>query len=288
MKETDKQTLNDWFQFREVVDDEKFPIFFARALNLYYNHYLELIRIEPGLAHYDWFVADYHETQTNTRTTTSSSGNSHSTGNNNGNSNTTNTTKDGREITNKTTHSGKDETTNTSDGTNENHEKTQNNNVAAQKTLPQDSSGVVSIKNNIGSVGSSGNMVAVDTLQLKELEYASAFSEGSTESANNTNGTTHDESKGSTTYGQVIDNTQSVTGDLVVENNNENHSDNSSTTDTSSTGNTTGEMRNISTGRTAMTAAAIIREAVPVIEATIAFSWLKEKLEPCFMAVYDI
>lgn len=58
-----KQTIYDWFQFRNVVDDRKFKVFFQRALNNAYPRYEQYLRIEPGIAQYDWLVENYMERQ---------------------------------------------------------------------------------------------------------------------------------------------------------------------------------------------------------------------------------
>ena len=58
-----QQTIYDWFQFREVVDDDKFDVFFNRVLNRDYNRYYQLLRIEPGISEYDWLVQKYTEAQ---------------------------------------------------------------------------------------------------------------------------------------------------------------------------------------------------------------------------------
>ena len=67
-----KATIYDWFQYREVNDDEKFPVMFKRTLNASMRKYLQLIQIEPGQqvkfpdnvtreVTYDWLVQNYKE-----------------------------------------------------------------------------------------------------------------------------------------------------------------------------------------------------------------------------------
>lgn len=63
ISETLQQALYDWFQYREVCDDEKFPVFFTRLLNRDYDQYEQILRIEPGVANYDWLVQEYRELQ---------------------------------------------------------------------------------------------------------------------------------------------------------------------------------------------------------------------------------
>lgn len=62
--ETLQATIYDWFQFREVVDDDKFEVFFNRVLTRDYPRYTQLLRIEPGISNYDWLVQRYLEAQT--------------------------------------------------------------------------------------------------------------------------------------------------------------------------------------------------------------------------------
>ena len=54
-------TILDWFQFREVCDDDKFPVFFERVLARDMTRYTQLLRIEPGISDYDWLVQNYKE-----------------------------------------------------------------------------------------------------------------------------------------------------------------------------------------------------------------------------------
>lgn len=62
-------TIFDWFQYRNVVDNNKFPSFFKRILNRDYDRYTQLLRVQPGIAEYDWFVENYLERQTTGTTT---------------------------------------------------------------------------------------------------------------------------------------------------------------------------------------------------------------------------
>lgn len=59
-----QQTIFDWFQYREVVDDDKFAVFFTRVLNEHIRRYDQILRLEPGIAEYDWMVQRYLESQT--------------------------------------------------------------------------------------------------------------------------------------------------------------------------------------------------------------------------------
>ena len=59
-----KQAVYDWFQYREVCDDDKFPVFFRRKVAEDYGRYMEMLRVEPGYAKYDWMVTLYKEQET--------------------------------------------------------------------------------------------------------------------------------------------------------------------------------------------------------------------------------
>lgn len=61
VEESLKSTIYNWFQFRYVVDNDKFPVFFQRVLDDDYDRYHQLLRIEPGVAQYDWLVNQYQE-----------------------------------------------------------------------------------------------------------------------------------------------------------------------------------------------------------------------------------
>ena len=100
IEELDREMINNWFDFRQVCDDDKFEVFFRRQLNLYYSKYLEMQRIEPGYAHYDWLVNQYLEVQ---RKNTGSSENSA-----NSTNNATNNLTITNNLTNKTENSGSD------------------------------------------------------------------------------------------------------------------------------------------------------------------------------------
>lgn len=63
MDEGTQEAIRDWFQFREVADDDKFGVFFQRVLNRDASRYEQLLRIEPGITTYDWLVSRYTEAQ---------------------------------------------------------------------------------------------------------------------------------------------------------------------------------------------------------------------------------
>lgn len=58
-----KETITEWYTYREVCDNDKFPLFFKRKLELALPRYNQLLRIEPGVSQYDWLVQKYNELQ---------------------------------------------------------------------------------------------------------------------------------------------------------------------------------------------------------------------------------
>lgn len=69
--ETLQTIINDWFDLRFVCDDDHFPRFFQRLLIQDYFQYDEMLRLQPGYAHYDWLVTMYQEQQTKSKTASS-------------------------------------------------------------------------------------------------------------------------------------------------------------------------------------------------------------------------
>lgn len=69
-----KDLIFDWFQYREVCDNDKFNTYFNRTLKKCWRKYQELLRIQPGemvlfedgvtrRVNYDWMVQQYRELQ---------------------------------------------------------------------------------------------------------------------------------------------------------------------------------------------------------------------------------
>lgn len=75
--QADKEAINSWFDARNVVDNDKFVVFFQRVLVRDYGRYRELLRTQPDISKFDWLVQQYMESQTyekgiNTNETTGS------------------------------------------------------------------------------------------------------------------------------------------------------------------------------------------------------------------------
>lgn len=53
------ELIKDWFGERRIIP--RFDFFFKRALRLHFPYYRELMRLDPTVARYDWFVENYKE-----------------------------------------------------------------------------------------------------------------------------------------------------------------------------------------------------------------------------------
>lgn len=60
--------INSWFDYRYIcyLDNTRFINAFQRLLNRDYDRYRQLLRIEPGIAEYDWMVQQYNEAMATT------------------------------------------------------------------------------------------------------------------------------------------------------------------------------------------------------------------------------
>lgn len=292
VSEIDKQTIINWFQFREVGDDLKFPIFFKRELDRTYNRYLEMVRIEPGKASYDWFVINYNESLNQSENKVVGHSSSENSGRNTTINNLVNTTKDGRITSNVNNKSGEDTTTSNNttnnEGTSESHGSEYGQKVAGSKSLPQDSSGLIVIEDNPAI----GDNLTVSTLSLQALPHASGFEENSSKAVSNSNAksTNKDTSNGTNTvkYGSKDENITSVEGDLVNENTGTVTNELGTKVETDVNDTNTGKVSSISTGRSGYMTSDILTAAVLFISETNAFNWLKQNLESCFLGVFEI
>lgn len=72
--EPTQELIKEWFQYRQVADNNKFIPWFNRSLNLNYPYYRQLLRIDPTVSDYDWLIENYKESLYNSEKTGKSRG----------------------------------------------------------------------------------------------------------------------------------------------------------------------------------------------------------------------
>lgn len=72
--EPTQELIKEWFQYRQVADNNKFIPWFNRSLNLNYPYYRQLLRIDPTVSNYDWLIENYKESLYNSEKTGKSKG----------------------------------------------------------------------------------------------------------------------------------------------------------------------------------------------------------------------
>lgn len=251
------QSIYDWFQFREVCDDDKFDAFFRRKLACDIDQYNQLIRLQ--FTEFDPLVSSYHESWTKSEGThtgsTSESGEYSKTGSNQHSDTTT--------YNSGNTHTGTvvTDSDNSQSGSNSDSSDT----GSLQRALP----------NGAGlSYGTFPDNLNWNTASGQEETKATGSSSNSSTSATDTTVTNNlaDSHTGQDTVAGSGSNTDAGTD--------------------SKTGTTTGSDENetqyISTGRDGLTPQDALKKAMEYIRVSNAFDWLRDELESCFIAVYDV
>lgn len=185
VSELDRKTIRDWFDTRVVCDDDNFPRYFRRVMGVQYPRYLQLMRVQPGIAgtEYDWMVQDYKAAKNIVK------------GNNTGTA---------------------EETANaTSEGTSKNETKST---TTTDETVKNNSSetGTDTRTDDLSSTSKTiktGGHTDTDTID-KQSERTPNLTEtgtdtltgGHTVSASGTDTTSHDKNTAQTTTGSVVDN----------------------------------------------------------------------------------
>ena len=308
-----KNAVSMWFSSREVSSDQNFIRFFQRILVRDFGQYKQLLRIEPGVASYDWLVQKYNEamTETTKNSSESTSGEtsqtvtydlenaSQSSGTENVDKLTTNDLYDAKTNTRTLTHGATVSTvatdTNQAGGSDVHTGNTKTDTKSLQKESPMSisySGGV-----NIDGTGS-------QTRQGLDWQYPSA--QGETAGV--------DESSDTTAYGRsdtrTLNSTVTNGGDdltvdsgsvtktgTVSEGTEKTDSATVTATKTGTTG-TAGEssgtrtetgtdvVKHIDTGR-AVDISTLLVNATSFIVNSSAWEWIRKRLEPCFMAIYS-
>ena len=273
------QSLVEWFGLRRVQPN--FDRFFSRALKIHYGHYRELLRIEPSIAQYDWFVENYKEQQStyeaeNEKTTsneisgtkTGLKGGTVTIAGTDGNTRTLNTQDD-------TTQSG----TNGHSGTSSNNMDSVSRTTDATRNQPMSQSFIGSRTASAGlntksmawgditnpttsednlsdtsEVGGTSDSYTDTNSETGRKTQTGTVTDAGTRSSTTTNNLTNSETDSKTEEGSVSDNSQSVTRTVLK-----------------------GRDKGISE---------LLREASDVIKDTESFLWFTEQLETCFMSCY--
>lgn len=302
--------IYDWYQDRHVADDDKFNRWFTRILNRNYEQYVQLLRIEPGVAKYDWLVTQYRELQ---REDTGSHNNSAS------------IVREGSyTLTHDTTVTDNGQSTDVStEGITRSGEKTVTGNDS--KTINRDDaidrtdSGTTSDSSTSSTTENTKTMVKDLPMSISytgqtqqevselPLDWASATTQqgvghigSTTNSGSSTTGNTSNETLDS----DVTESGSNSSREITSGSDSKNFSDTKTSqgtskktgtdvTDTEGTetkadnGTSTGRTREIYTGRQGQIAS-IMEKAKKFITTTNAWDWLSFEIDKAFMGVYEV
>lgn len=305
-----QQTIFDWFQFRHICDDEKFGVFFTRLLEKDFEQYNQLLRIEPGIAQYDWLVSSYKELQRedlDSRTVTINGESTES-----GSDSNTETRNLEDETTYNTQVSGTSSRDN--DATRTVQETiARDDTVTSSKTDITDTDTTDQLssnsKNATRSLPMSTAALGVDqqTGDLASLDWSTASAQSETSGKENRTGTVDTEVTSTGTDTLDSDTTRSVTeindgGYSDTEQTNKTGTDttertgtitnartlsNSKTNESATSSAGTGRTRVVETGRNNQIAL-MLDNASKFIKKSSAWQWLADQLETVFIGVYDI
>lgn len=78
--------IYQYFKLRRCKGDEPFKLWFVRTLSMHYPYYQELLRVDPTVSKYDWFVEYYSENQSVGKTTCANTESGNAVRTNNGSS----------------------------------------------------------------------------------------------------------------------------------------------------------------------------------------------------------
>lgn len=309
-----------WFLTREVCNDGNFVRFFRRVIIRDFGQYLQLLRIEPNIAEYDWLVQNYNEAMTEIAETASgTSGNTRT--NNLADSNTrTNNLTDTESATDTT----ETESTKTRDLTDErtvSNSDTYGHKITTAGTTATEAGGTDTTetetdtdtkglaKDNPMSITYATGIDIADGDAL-QWDYPSAQTEQATKTTD-TRGTTYGRTDTATTSAETTHSgTDTKSGTDSTERTGTETTEGESTrtrtgtttrtgtvadtathsgtvTDAGTTsGSRTNVTKHINTGRN-VDISTLLTNATSFIIGSSAFEWIRGRLEPCFMAVYD-
>lgn len=266
----------DFFQFRRV--QPRFDAFFTRALKKAYPRYEQLLRVDPTITDYDWFVENYREMERrNNGSSTLTREDSHTitkSGLNGGSVTVTGTTGNTRTLNTEdsTTHSSTDGHT----GTDSRNTVVGDRNTETYRESPMSANLTGSRSGNDQS--QTWDDITNPTSSRDHLETGKT-----TESGSDGYTDTHSGTDTTTDTGTITDagsKSQQTTNNLT-------HSENVSD---SVTGESTNERedltRSILKGRD-RSIAELLQKSFDAIQDSNAVDWLLKELEPCFMQCLD-
>lgn len=315
-----KNAVAMWFLSREVCNDVNFIRFFQRVIIRDFGQYLQLLRIEPNIAEYDWLVQNYNEAMTETTGTTSETrGNTKTNNLTDSNTRTNNLTDtksasetgtdeqtvtygntDTRTATDALLHGHKTVTAGDTLTIASGSDSTARDTASDTKGLAKDNPMSISYQSGVDIAG--GDSLAWD--------YPSAQTEQATTTDDDTvvtygrrdTGTTSAETTNSGTDTRSISDALAHTGTVGTERETSKGVAETDThtgtvtdvgthtgtvTDAGTASGTKSDVRkHINTGRN-IDVSTLLMNATSFIINSSAFEWMRQRLEPCFMAIYD-
>lgn len=280
--EVTAEMISDWFRFRLTGDH--FTEYFNRTLKLNYPYYRQLLRVDPTVTSYDWFVDNYRERQTVTDETATNTGSSSQTHNSTDN----HTTTGSGSINNNSTSQGSENTTTTYD-TEENDTGTQADNVrntAFNRQTP------MSAEYNAGSMRSGSTLTAghksisghTENIPFPSILNPTATSDSLNEQSSAIDNT-HEKTGTDTVAGSSSRTDESSTSST---NNIETSGTNTDTIQgsKSDTNSIDRVIREIATGRNE-NISSLLSQAIAVIKNSRAWDFLYNELNKCFIQSYN-
>lgn len=314
-----KSLIYDWFQFREVNDETRFPIYFKRQLSQDYERYSQLLRVEPGVSHYDWLVTEYSEALTErtgtggTTESTTEATESERTGGVTITYNTTNaSTESGTRSESGTTGRETSGTNTRTDNTQQTTSRTTSNDgtdTTTGSTKTESEGGTASVSKEMPhsisySGATAGNIPSLDWTypggQSQSKNDQTTTGTSSNKVVRTGSGTESTTAKQTGTVTTATEGDESGTHSTSGQDSRTGQQTHTGTDTHSTTENGTGSrtqsrtaesqsadsVKDRRTGRH-QSIAALLEEAKGFIVTTNAWEWLKGRLEVCFLGVYE-
>lgn len=275
VSEVCKAQIEDWFGLREVCDDTKFARFFARKMNLVALRYAQQLRIE--LSSFDPLVSEYIERENLSNNSKQSAGSIDK--NISGSKQTSDNrtairTPDLTEVIDRDTSGSHSSEEGGSDEINRSGSK-DSETVQVQKNAP------MSVE-YAGAVA--GEIPKLSWGSLTQQQQSKASESNSSDETTNYGKTTQGSDSGS----EDVTKRESGTDTNVVTGSQKVGSASSEGIESSQAESASGKQHEVYTGRHGLTPQAAFKSAVSYIKGVSSFDWLKNELEDCFMAIYDI